>query len=74
MIIAMIAGRIVWGIIMMMLMGINGNKFTLQAFIAGAFLNAIPGILLQLILIPSIVVALDYTKLVMGSKKNKSLL
>ena len=33
-------------------------------FISGAFLNAIPGIILQLVLIPAIMVALDRAKLV----------
>ena len=64
MIIAMIAGRIVWGIAQTVLLGFGENSFTLQAFISGALLNAIPGIILQLILIPAIMVALDRTKLV----------
>jgi len=41
-------------------------------FIAGAFLNAIPGIILQLVLIPSIMVILDRTKMIQFSKKVKS--
>ena len=64
MIIAMIAGRIVWGIVKWVLLGAAGDAFTMQAFIAGGFLNAIPGIILQLILIPAIMVALDRAKLV----------
>lgn len=55
---AMIAGRIVWGIAQMIFLGISGNAFTWQMFLAGALLNAIPGIILQLILIPVIMVAL----------------
>ena len=69
MIVAMIAGRAVWGIVTAALLGISGGSFTWQAFIAGAFLNAVPGIILQLVLIPSIMVALDRTKLVPLSKK-----
>ena len=64
MIIAMIAGRIVWGIAQTVLLGFGENGFTLQAFVSGALLNAIPGIILQLILIPAIMVALDRTRLV----------
>ena len=64
MIIAMIAGRVVWGIVKWILLGAAGDAFTMQAFIAGGFLNAIPGIILQLILIPAIMVALDRAKLV----------
>ncbi|MBQ8230699.1 MAG: ECF transporter S component [Lachnospiraceae bacterium] len=55
---AMVTGRIVWGIAQMILLGISGNTFTWQMFLAGALLNAIPGILLQLILIPAIMVVL----------------
>lgn len=62
--VAMVAGRIVWGCVQTVLLGIGGNAFTFQAFIAGALLNAIPGIVLQLVLIPAIMVALDRTKLV----------
>lgn len=62
--IAMIAGRVVWGIVEMALLGIGGNVFTFRAFLSGALLNAIPGIILQLIFIPAVMVALDRTKLV----------
>ncbi len=61
---AMLAGRVVWGIAEIILLGIGGNAFTVQAFLAGAVLNAIPGIILQLVLIPAIMVALHRTGLV----------
>lgn len=63
-IIAMIAGRVVWGIVQTILLGINGQVFSFQMFIAGAFLNAIPGIVLQLVFIPSFMLALHKTGLV----------
>lgn len=62
--IAMVAGRLVWGVVQMILLGVTGNAFTMKAFLAGALLNAVPGIILQLILIPAVMVALDRTKLV----------
>lgn len=65
---AMLAGRIVWGIAQILLLGISGSAFTWQMFMAGAFLNAIPGIVLQLILIPAIMVALNRTGLVRFQK------
>ena len=68
MILAMITGRIVWGIVQMLLLGISGSSFTWKMFMAGAFLNAIPGIVLQLILIPAIMVALNRTGLVKFSR------
>lgn len=61
---AMIAGRVVWGIAQTIMLGIGGNTFTFQAFIGSALLNAIPGIIIQLILIPAVMVVLDRTKLV----------
>jgi thiamine transporter ThiT len=61
---AMLAGRVVWGIVQFIQLGISGTGFTWQAFMAGAFLNAIPGIILQLILIPALMTALDKMKLV----------
>jgi predicted membrane protein len=52
---SMICGRIVWGIAKAALLGIAGKPFGIQAFIAGGFLDAIPGIVIQLILIPLII-------------------
>lgn len=52
---AMLVGRIVWGAAMYICMGINGGSFTFAAFIAGAFTNAVPGIIIQIILIPLLV-------------------
>ena len=62
--IAMVAGRIVWGIARVLMTGVAGEAFTWQMFMAGAFLNSIPGIILQLVLIPSLMLALDRTGLV----------
>lgn len=63
-IVGMLAGRLVWGMAQMVLLGIDGKAFTWQMFAAGAFLNAIPGIIVQLVLIPVIMVALHRTGLV----------
>ena len=56
---AMLCGRAVWGAVSFLLYGLLGNPFTPQIFLAGAFLNAVPGILCQLILIPPAVLALQ---------------
>ena len=56
---AMIGGRAVWGVVMALLMGMSGGSFTLNAFAAGAFLNAVPGIIVHILLIPVIVLALE---------------
>lgn len=63
-VIAMLAGRIVWGLVQTIQLGVFGSGFSLQMFLAGAFINAVPGILAQLILIPVIMLALGRTGLV----------
>lgn len=55
---AMITGRIVWGILRVAMTGVSGEVFTWAMFLAGAFTTAIPGIIVQLILIPILVSAL----------------
>lgn len=61
-IISMILGRFVWGLAMVVSMGLTGGAFTLNAFIAGAITNAIPGIIIQIIIIPLIVIAVESMK------------
>lgn len=56
---AMLAGRIVWGVVSMPMNGIAGKAYSWQVFMAGAFLNAVPGIVLQIILIPVVIFALE---------------
>lgn len=56
---AMLGGRVVWGAARVVLFGLGQSEFGWPAFMAGAFLNAIPGIILQLVLIPIIVMALQ---------------
>ena len=56
---AMISGRIVWGGISILIYGITQTAFTWEMFVGGALLNAIPGIILQLILIPIIILTLE---------------
>ena len=54
-IIAMLVGRAVWGAATYVCTSIKGGSFGLSAFIASAFTNAIPGIILQIVLVPIIV-------------------
>jgi len=60
---AMLGGRIVLGISNVVLMGLAGKSYTFSAFIAGAFVTALPGIILQLVLIPAIYLILDKTNI-----------
>ena len=56
---AMVAGRLVWGAAMWVALGLTGGSFTLAAFMAGAITNAVPGIVLQIVLIPVLVMVLE---------------
>ena len=55
---AMAAGRVVWGIARFLCAGLNPSAFGFSAFVAGAITSAIPGIVIQLILIPVLVMTL----------------
>ncbi len=63
-IIAMLAGRVIWGIAQYILLNATGSAFTFQAFLAGAFINAVPAIILQLVLIPILVISLGRSGLI----------
>lgn len=63
-IIAMIGGRIIWGVVRVVMLGMMDNAFSWKMFMAGAFLNAIPGIVLQLVFIPALMLVLNKTGLV----------
>lgn len=69
---AMIGGRIVWGVVRVLLTGVSGEPFTWQLFLSGAFLTAILGIILQLVFIPVLMVALDRTGMVRFRREDKT--
>lgn len=75
--IALVGGRIVWAAARMVLMGAGKLPFGWEIFLSGAFLTAIPGIVLQLVLIPAVMVALGRAKLVpfgkSGSRESTAL-
>ena len=52
---AMIAGRITWGIAKTILYGMGKVEFGWLMFISGGFIEALPGIVIQILLIPGIV-------------------
>lgn len=49
---AMILGRAVWGIAYSSMLALSGSSMTWKMFATSAFLNSIPGIIIQFILIP----------------------
>lgn len=60
--ISMLSGRIVWGVAKAVLLGVAGKPFGLEAFLVGGFADAVPGIIVQLILIPFIIELLEHRK------------
>ena len=66
---AMIIGRVVWGIASLIIYSLLMEQtFALAAFWAGGFVNAWPGMVLQLVIVPLIVGALERTKTFAVSK------
>jgi riboflavin transporter FmnP len=62
-ILAMLIGRVFLGIANVVLLGLDGLSYSFSAFIAGAFVNAVPGIIFQLVLVPMIIYALQKYKI-----------
>ncbi|HHY77174.1 MAG TPA: ECF transporter S component [Clostridiales bacterium] len=56
---AMLSGRAVLGIANVILLSLSGKAYTWSMFISGAFITALPGIIIQLILIPLIYKTLE---------------
>ena len=57
--VAMVAGRLVWGAARFVCSGLDASAFGFGAFWAGAITTAIPGIIVQIVLIPLLVMALE---------------
>lgn len=55
---AMIGGRLVYGAVSWITIAADGGVYTLNAFLASTVVGAWPGILLQILLVPAIVLAL----------------
>ncbi len=60
---SMLMGRVVWGLARFLIAGLQNTNFTFEMFLAGAFINAVPGIICHIVLIPFIVMALRKAKL-----------
>lgn len=62
--ISKISGRAAWGIAHFCLLGFDADKYDFSVFWAGGIVNALPGTVIQLLLIPAIIIIV----------KNKNLL
>lgn len=56
---SMLVGRILWGIAKYALMGLGQTEFSLSIFWVSGFVKAVPGIILQIVVIPIIILALQ---------------
>ena len=56
-ILSMVIGRLVWGLAMMVCTGIKGGSFGTKAFLTGAVSNSLPGIVIQIVIVPVLVIA-----------------
>ncbi len=68
-ILAMIGGRIVYGIFRFILLGINGTEFSLALWVSGTITGSIPGIIVHIVLVPLIVLALQKAGLIPDAPK-----
>lgn len=58
-ILSMIAGRIVYGGVMFVIMGVSHVEYSLAIWWSKTVMDAVPGMILQLVLIPAIIIALE---------------
>ncbi len=55
---SMLIGRMVWGFAMFVISCVSMVEFNMSIFMAGAFINAVPGIIVHIAIIPLIVIPL----------------
>ena len=66
---AMIVGRLVWDGVQFVMAGLQHTVFDRSLFLAGAVTNALPGILVQIILIPILVITMEKAKLTLNGTR-----
>lgn len=58
-ILSMVGGRIIWGMVTFVLLGITGGNFNWQIFVNSVVWTSLPGIILHILLIPALVFSLQ---------------
>ncbi len=66
-VLSMLIGRAVYGVVNAIILSRGDSPFTWTAFISGAFVNALPGIFVQLVLIPALVMLAKKWKYLKGA-------
>lgn len=69
---SMVLGRLVKCVVQFVVLGFTDEGFVFSAFIAGAFVNAVPGIIVQLVLIPIVMFTLEKTRLIPIKERKKN--
>lgn len=60
-IVAMLGGRVISGIANAIFLGVAGKQYGFAMFLTSAFVKSVPGIIIQLVFIPLIIIALQKT-------------
>lgn len=55
----MLGGRVISGVASALFYGLAGKEYGFQIFLTGAFVTALPGIILQILIVPLLVIALE---------------
>lgn len=63
---AMVLGRLVWGAAKYIIGGIQNTEFGFAAFWAGAIVNALPAIAIQIVLIPPLILVFQKNRLMLN--------
>ena len=70
-ILSMFGGRVVWGAARFVMAGLGNSEFSFEMFLYGAFVVAVPGIILHIVLIPLIVIAMKQAKLILNDSREQ---
>lgn len=65
---SMLGGRIVSGIANAIFMGVAGKAYGFAAFISGSFVTSLPGMIIQVVIIPVIILALEKARVINREK------
>lgn len=69
---AMLIGRLVYGVMNALIF--SAGNYSFAVFVSGAFVTALPGIVIQLVLLPAVVLLLEKARLVENRTKSVRLL